>query len=250
MTDLIIPDQITNLLKSKSLTNISKNAAELTNLVFKMVLVWGIGLGITYLFQTPIYNLYVAPLKENNLTLHFLSPTDSISFYIKVFGISSLVITSPVQVLLFWLYIKDAMAKNEQTVVKNYFWVGAILSIAATIYGWLFLIPSVFKFLISINPPQSQLLLSSKEYSSFVFGMLLTLILTFQIPLVVFGLIRSGLVTKKQITDKRRHIYVAILIITALFGSPDVLTWLLSTIPVIGLFEFSLILSHYKFKTK
>jgi sec-independent protein translocase protein TatC len=241
-------DQISNLLNSKPLINISKNAAELRNLIFKIILVWGVGLVIVYFFQGPIYNLYVAPLKENNLILNFLSPTDSISFYIKIFGVSSFVITLPVHIILFWNYIKDALAANEQKMIKNYFWVGAILSITATVYGWLFMIPSVFHFLISINPPQSQLLLSSKEYSSFVFGMLLMLILTFQIPLVVFGLIRSGIVTKKQVTDKRREIYVAILILTALFGSPDVFTWLLSTIPVVILFELSIMFSTLKKK--
>jgi sec-independent protein translocase protein TatC len=239
-------EQITNLLKSKSLANLSQNASELKNLVFKMLFFWGIGLLITYYLQTPIYGLYVAPLKENNLILNFLSPTDSLSFYIKIFSISALIISLPIQILLFWNYIKDALAQNEKKVVKSYFWVGAILSVTATVYGWLFMIPSVFHFLITINPPQSQLLLSSKEYSSFVFGMLIMLVLTFQIPLVVFALIRSGIVTKKQITDKRREVYVGILILTALFGSPDVFTWLLSTLPVIALFEASLILSTFK----
>jgi sec-independent protein translocase protein TatC len=241
-------DQITNLLKSKHVENFKQNSAEFKSLIFKLIFVWGMGLIITYFWQTPIYNIYVAPLKENSLILNFLSPTDSLTFYIKIFAISALVITLPIQILLFWNYIKDALASNEKKLVKNYFWVGAILSIIATVYGWLFMIPSVFKFLISINPPQSQLLLSAKEYSSFVFGMLLMLILTFQIPLIVFSLIQSGLVSKKQITDKRREIYVLILIITALFGSPDVFTWLLSVIPVIGLFEISILAATYKNK--
>jgi sec-independent protein translocase protein TatC len=239
-------DQISNLLKSKSVVNISKNANDLKNLIFKMILVWGFGLVITYFWQTPIYNLYVTPLKENSLILNFLSPTDSLSFYIKVFGISSLIITLPINIILFWNYIKDALAAKEQTLVKGYFWVGAILSILAIVYGWLFMIPSTFSFLISINPPQSQLLLSSKEYSNFVFGMLLMLVLTFQIPLFTFALIKTGFLTKQQIIDKRREIYVAILILTALFGSPDVFTWLLSALPVAVLFELSLIFATFQ----
>lgn len=236
-------DQVSSLLKSKSVINISQNAKEFKNLVFKMMFVWGIGLLVVYFFQTSIYNIYISPLKENNLILNFLSPTDSLAFYIKIFAISALIITLPIQIILFWRYIKEALKQSEQRLIKNYFWVGAILSTVATVYGWLFMIPSVFKFLISINPPQSQLLLSSKEYSSFIFNMLSMLVLTFQIPLVVYSLIKSGILTKKQISDKRREIYLAVLIVTALFGSPDVFTWLLSAFPVIILFEVSLILS-------
>jgi sec-independent protein translocase protein TatC len=226
--------------------NAYKGALELKNLIFKLVLVWAIGLVIVYFNQSLIYNIYVEPLRQSNLILSFLAPTDSIIFYVKIYSVSAIVMTLPIQIYLFWNYVKDALVVYEQNLVKSYFWVGATLSVVALIYGWIFMIPSVFKFLISINPPQTQLLLSSKEYSSFIFGMLLMLVLTFQIPLIVFSLIKSGLFTKQQITDKRREIYVAILIITAIFGSPDILTWLLSTIPVIGLFELSLFFSSYK----
>ena len=224
--------------------DVAKRALELRNLFFKMFGAWVMGLAIAYYFQTPIYNLYIDPLKQNNLTLSFLSPTDSIMFYVKIYSISALLITLPIQVYSFWQYVKDALRNNEKTAVRNYFWCGSMFSLIAIIYGWLFMIPSVFKFLISVTLPQTQLLLTANEYSSFVIGLLLMLIATFQIPLVVFTLITTGIVTKKQITDKRREVYVGILIVTALFGSPDVFTWLMSAIPVGILFEISILVAR------
>jgi sec-independent protein translocase protein TatC len=235
---------------SEVFQNAYKGAMEIKNLVFKLALVWIVGLIIVYFNQSAIYNIYTEPLRQSNLILSFLAPTDSIVFYIKIYSISALILTLPIQIYLFWNYVKDALAVSERKLIKNYFWVAAILSILATVYGWLFMIPSVFHFLVSINPPQTQLLLTAKEYSSFIFGMLLMLILTFQIPLVIFFLISSGTVTKKQVTDKRREIYVGILVVTALFGSPDVFTWLLSCIPVAILFELSLLLSTQNNKNK
>ena len=228
--------------------DIAKRAVELRNLFFKMFGAWAVGLGIAYYFQTPIYNLYINPLRQNNLTLSFLSPTDSIMFYIKIYSISALMISLPVQVFSFWQYVKDALIQRERNAVKSYFWVGSIFSLVAIVYGWLFMIPSVFKFLVGVTPPQTQLLLTASEYSSFVVGLLLMLIATFQIPLIVFTLITTKIVTKKQITDKRREIYVGILIITALFGSPDVFTWLLSALPVGILFEISILIASIKLK--
>jgi sec-independent protein translocase protein TatC len=233
----------TSIQGSQVFQTLSKGALELRNIILKMLLAWIIGLIITYFFQTPIYNIYVNPLKENNLTLNFLSPMDSVMFYIKIYSISGLLISLPFQVLLLWQYMKDALLEKERKLIQGYFWVGATLSVAATTYGWLFMIPSIFKYLIGITPPQTQLLLTANAYSSFLFGIILMLIITFQIPLVVFILIRSGLVTKKQMTDKRKQIYVAILVFTGLFGSPDVFSWLMSTIPVIILFELSVFFS-------
>lgn len=230
--------------------DVTKRAIELRNLFFKMFGSWIVGLGIAYYFQTPIYDLYINPLRSNNLTLSFLSPTDSIMFYIKIYSISALLISLPVQIYCFWQYVKDALLQNERYAIRNYFWIGSIFSMLAVVYGWLFMIPSVFKFLVGVTPPQTQLLLTAGEYSSFVVGLLLMLVATFQIPLVVFTLIRTGLVTKKQIINKRREIYVGILIVTALFGSPDVFTWLLSAIPVIILFEISILIASTKLKTK
>jgi sec-independent protein translocase protein TatC len=237
---------LSNLQTSTGFINAKKRLIELRNLVFKMFLAWLVGLIIAYYFQTPIYDLYINPLKSNNLTLSFLSPTDSIMFYIKIYSISGLLISLPFQIFVFWQYVKDALQVSERAVVRNYFWFGSVISVVAVIYGWLVMIPSVFKFLVGVTLPQTQLLLTSSEYSNFIIGMLLMLIATFQIPLVVSTLIRTGIVSKKQITDKRREIYVSILIITALFGSPDVFTWLLSTLPVIFLFELSVLVSNFK----
>jgi sec-independent protein translocase protein TatC len=235
---------LSTIQNSQGFNDILKRAKELRNLVFQMILTWFCGLMVAYYFQTPIYNLYVDPLKASKLTLNFLSPTDSIMFYIKIFSVSGLLISLPVQVFLFWKYIKDALLQNEQLIILRYFWVGSIVSLVALIYGWVIVLPSVFQFLIGINPPQTQLLLTANEYSNFVVGLLLMLIITFQLPLIVFSLIKLKIVTKEQFANKRREIFVGILIITALFGSPDVFTWLLTVIPVMALFEISLILSQ------
>jgi sec-independent protein translocase protein TatC len=239
-------DFLSGFQTSASFIDAKKSFIELRNLFFKVFLAWLVGVAIAYYFQTPIYDLYINPLKSNNLTLSFLSPTDSIMFYIKIYSISGLLISLPLQVFIFWQYIKDALEISERALVRNYFWFGSLISVVAVIYGWLFMIPSVFKFLVGVTLPQTQLLLTSNEYSNFIIGMLLMLIATFQIPLVVFTLIKTGIVSKKQVTDKRREIFVGILIVTALFGSPDVFTWLLSTIPVYFLFELSILASSYK----
>jgi sec-independent protein translocase protein TatC len=228
---------------SDTIQTLRQGLMDFKNLFIKFVLGWMAGVGITYFYQAPIYDFYIAPLKSNNLLLHFLSPMDSMMFYIKIFSISGLIISLPLQIFFFWDYLKDALHEKEQKIIKNYFWVAAVLSVVAIVYGWIILIPSMFHFLVGFAPPQTQLLLTATEYSGFLFSMLLILVVTFQTPVMVFILIKSGLLTKDQITSKRREIYLVAFIFTAVFGPPDLLSWIMTVIPVLGLFEVSLLLS-------
>ena len=156
-------DILSKLSNMQGFGDIAKRAIEIRNLFFKMFGAWVVGLAVAYYFQTPIYDLYTNPLKQNNLTLNFLSPTDSIMFYVKIYSISALIISLPIQIFSFWQYIKDALIQTERNAVRNYFWIGSMFSLIAIIYGWLFMIPSVFKFLVGITLPQTQLLLTDRK---------------------------------------------------------------------------------------
>ncbi len=232
-----------NVANSETIQTLRKGFLGFKNLFIKVILGWVVGIIITYFFQNQIYDFYINPLKSNNLSLHFLNPIDSLMFYIKIYTISGFIISLPFQVVSFWYYLKDALLETERKIIKNYFWVTAILSIVAIVYGWIILIPSIFHFLVSFAPPQTSLLLTAEGYSGFLVSMLLVLIVTFQTPVMVFVLIKSGLVTKAQVQSKRREIYLAAFIFTAVFGSPDILTWILTVVPVLTLFEISLWLS-------
>jgi sec-independent protein translocase protein TatC len=223
---------------------------DLKTLLFKLVISWGLGSVIATIYQKQIFDFLVGPVSRNNLSLHFLSPSDSLMFVIKIVMLSGFVISLPLHVYFFWQYIKPALKLTEIKFFASYFWVISILSIVATIYGWLSMIPTSLNWLINFTPAGTALLLTANEYFSFILSILLILLIIFQTPVVVFSLIKSGVVTADQVKSKRKEIWMGIIIFSAFFGSPDLISWALSCVPVIILFEGSLSLSTIKLSKK
>jgi sec-independent protein translocase protein TatC len=162
--------------------------------------------------------------------------------------LAGLVISLPVLMIFIWRYISPALLKNEKTFVARYVFSVFLFTTLGVVFGFYFLIPSTLHFLLDFTPKNTELLLTANEYMSFLFGLLILMVLVFQTPVVVYGLIRSGLVEKTFFTTRRKEFYFAILVLMAAFGSPDVLSWVISTVPVLVLFEAAIMFASKKNK--
>lgn len=219
---------------------------ELKNVVIKTLLVWLVATSGAFAFNNQLVELITKPVSDRGLTLHFLSPTDSFFYVIKVCSLAGLVISLPVLMIFIWRYISPALLQHEKKFIARYVFSVFLFTSLAVVFGFYFLIPSTLHFLLDFTPNNTELLLTANEYMNFLFGLLILMVLVFQTPVVVFGLIRSGLVEKSFFTSRRKEIYFAILVLMAAFGSPDVLSWVISTLPVIILFEAAIMFASKK----
>jgi sec-independent protein translocase protein TatC len=219
---------------------------ELKNVIIKTLLVWLVATGGAFAFNNQLVELITKPVSDRGLTLHFLSPTDSFFYVIKVCSLAGLVISLPVLMIFIWRYISPALLQHEKKFIARYVFSVFLFTTLGVVFGFYFLIPSTLHFLLDFTPKNTELLLTANEYMSFLFGLLILMVLVFQTPIVVFGLIRSGLVEKTFFTSRRKEIYFAILVLMAAFGSPDVLSWVISTLPVIILFEAAIMFASKK----
>jgi sec-independent protein translocase protein TatC len=221
---------------------------ELKTLAIKSFVVWLVGFAGAFVFNSQIVEIITKPVKDKGLLLHFLSPTDSFFYVIKICGFTGLLVTLPVLSIFIWQYIQPALLQNEQNFITKYILSIFLFTTIAIVFGFYFLIPSTLHFLLEFTPKNTEILLTANEYMSFLFGLLMMMVLVFQTPIVVFGLIRTGLVEKQLFISKRKEIYFGILVFMAAFGSPDIITWIISAIPVIILFESALTLASKKTK--
>jgi sec-independent protein translocase protein TatC len=219
---------------------------ELKVVTIKTMVVWLIATCIAFVYSNQLVEIITKPIRDRGLTLHFLSPTDSFFYVIKICSLAGLVVTLPILTIILWQYVKSALLEHEKNFITQYILSIFVFTTLAIVFGFYFLIPSTLHFLLDFTPKNTELLLTANEYMNFLFGLLISMVLVFQTPIVVFGLIRSGLVPKSFFTSKRKEIYFAILVFMAAFGSPDVLSWGLSTLPVIILFEAAILLANPK----
>jgi sec-independent protein translocase protein TatC len=219
---------------------------ELKVVTIKTMVLWLIATCVAFVYNNQLVEIITKPVRDRGLILHFLSPTDSFFYVIKICSLTGLVVSLPVLTLFLWQYIKPALADHEKNFITKYILSIFVFTSFAIVFGFYFLIPSTLHFLLDFAPKNTELLLTANEYMNFLFGLLIMMVLVFQTPVVVYGLIRSGLVSKKFFTSKRKEIYFGILVFMAAFGSPDVLSWALSTLPVIVLYEAAILLASNK----
>ena len=94
-------------------------------------------------------------------------------------------------------------------------------------------------------------MISVSKYVSFIISFLLPFGLVFEIPLVTYFLTRMGLITPKFLRKNRRYVIFFIFVLAAVLSpGPDIFTQLFLAVPMIVLYELSIIISVIIYRKK
>ena len=211
---------------------------EFKNVILRLLFVWVVFTIGTTFFSDEINRIFTAPLEGQ--VISFLSPTDSFMYLIKIHLFFGFLTSLPVLLLILWQYLNSALETKEKKFFLFYIFSVLILSLGALFYGYFSIIPISLEFLLSISPEGTQVMLTSQEYTSFLISLLLLLILVFQTPILIFGLIRTGIIKPTTLTNNRKYLYFTLVVVLAMLTPPDVLSLFLTFIPISILLEASI----------
>ena len=218
------------------------------NVIFKLLLTWVVFTIATAFFSDEINQLITRPL--NGQTIHFLSPTDSIMYLFKIHLFFGFIISLPFLTLIIWQYIHSALESKERRFLLFYVFSVLILAMLGLVYSYFSILPISLEFLLGINPAGTQTMITAETYTNFLISSLLILILVFQTPILIFGLIKSRLVRPDLFTKNRKYMYFILVVVMAILTPPDVFSLLLTIIPVAVFLESSIWLASLGLKTK
>jgi sec-independent protein translocase protein TatC len=111
------------------------------------------------------------------------------------------------------------------------------------VFGYLLILPAAVKFLLNFNDTQFNIQIRAREYYSFVATTLLALGVLFQVPVGILAATRLGITSPRQLRRHRRHAIVVIAVVAMLLPGTDPVTMLLSMVPLIVLYELSIVLA-------
>ncbi|MBN2467288.1 MAG: twin-arginine translocase subunit TatC [Deltaproteobacteria bacterium] len=207
----------------------------------------GIGFAVCYSFAERIYLVLAKPLQQalpSDSSLIFTSPTEAFLTYLKTAFISGLFLAIPVILYQIWKFVAPGLYKNEAKYVVPFVISSSILFIGGALFGYLIVFPLGFKFLMSFTSESILALPSMREYFNFVTKLLLAFGLVFETPIFILFLTRMNIVTHQMLSRQRKYFILVAFVLGAVLTPPDVVTQTLMAVPLVILYELSVLIAR------
>ncbi|MGI6686602.1 MAG: twin-arginine translocase subunit TatC [Bacillota bacterium] len=195
-------------------------------------------------FQERIFDFLTLPLQELELQLVILTPFEGFMAKLKAAAFAGLFFALPIILWQVWRFILPALQAKEKKYALVIVPVSLILFTAGIAFSYYFVLGVALKFLILTAGYGFIPMLGASRYLSFVISVLLPFGFIFQLPLAALFLTRIGLITYKTMSAKRKLAIVLTFVIAAvLTPTPDMITQTLMALPMILLYELSILIS-------
>lgn len=218
---------------------------ELRTRLIRSIIYIILGMTAAYIFKQKILDLVLYPIMRLNpdISRHlvFISPTEGFLTFIRLSAYASLIFTAPLILWEFWLFAKPALYRKEQKTSFRFFMISLLLFYFGLFLAYILVIPYGFSFLMGFAGEQMVPMISIREFVIFVFKVLIIFGAIFETPLILFLLSLFGIINSGMLSRLRRYVIILIFIISALITPPDPITQILLAIPLVVLYEISII---------
>ncbi len=143
-----------------------------------------------------------------------------------------------------WRFISPGLYAKERNAARGAVFFVSFLFLSGALFGYYVLTPMSINFLANYQlDPSIANEFDITSYVSTLSMLVLASAIMFQLPVVVYFLSMSGLVTSKMLKSYRRHSIVVILIVSAIITPPDVVSQLLIAMPILVLYEIGILIA-------
>lgn len=186
----------------------------------------------------------IAPLSFDIITLR---PFELYTTRIEITAIMTFFIMLPFATWVFYIEMADALKHVERRFVK-YSLIPASICVSIGFVSAFFVIVPLFVSLIPMSEINHTISLGA--YIAFLINMSLAASFVCTVPVIIISIVVYRIVPITYLTTFRRHVYVISSILAALLTPPDIVSQVLLAVPVIGLYELSIVVSKIFYKDK
>lgn len=194
-------------------------------------------------FSAELFTSFAKPVLTSlsaNENLIIRKPLDSFLIPLKLSLFLAVIFTLPWILYQIWLFLKPAMYKNEEKTALPLVISTTFLFYLGMLFAYFVVLPLAFQFLVEFTPKGTEYGPDIGDYFSFVFSIFFAFGLAFEMPVAIFILIKTGLVSVQTMQEKRRYVIVGCFAFGMVLTPPDVISQTLLAIPMWLLFEIGL----------
>ncbi len=164
----------------------------------------------------------------------FLTPL-KLTFFV------SLLLSMPFLLNQIWKFIAPGMYENEKSLSFLLILSSLILFYLGILFTYFLVLPLVFGFFTGAAPQGILIMTDISRYLDFVLSLMFAFSIAFEIPILIFLLIWSGVTTSEKLKNARPYVIISCFIVGMLVTPPDVISQSLLAIPAWVLFEIGLV---------
>ena len=160
-----------------------------------------------------------------------------------VAGYAALLLTLPLILYQAYAFVLPAFSPTERQVAMPLMVMVPFLFYAGVVFAYFLVLPAAVDFLQNFNDDNYDVLLQARDYNKFAIMVLGVMGLLFQLPVVILAVTRMGILTPRQLRKNRRYAILIIAILAALLPGGDPVTMILMMLPILFLYEGSILLA-------
>lgn len=214
---------------------------ELRNRLVSLIFVFTVALALAFWQNDRVLKVVNAPLPEGTVPSTF-GVSEAFMSTLTVSIYAAAVVTMPLLIYHLYAFVLPAFSPEERRVAMPLLLLAPVLFAAGAAFGYFVVLPAATSFLLGFNDDQFNIQVRAREYYSFFGLTLISIGALFQIPIGVLIADRLGIVTSKQLRENRRFAILGIAIVAMLLPGTDPVTMLIEMIPLVLLYEGSIVL--------
>lgn len=227
---------------------------ELRTRLVRAVLALLIGFAVCFYFADEILGFLVQPLKDafpaGEGQLIFTRLPEIFFVELKVGLFAGFMVSFPIIANQLWAFIAPGLYAREKKAFLPFLIATPVLFMSGASLAYFVVMPTAFKWFLGFGGTAGgmdvQALPSAGDYLSLVMQFILAFGMTFLLPVLLLLLHRAGLVSREQLAGARRYVIVGVFVLAAIVTPPDPGSQIILAIPLLALFELSLLLMRFQ----
>lgn len=199
-------------------------------------------------FASQLHTWFVLPLQAALPQSVQLIATGTISPFLTPFKLSlyaALMVTMPYLLFQIWSFIAPGLYRHEKLLYGSVLAASIVMFYLGIVFVYYAVFPVLYHFMASIQLPGVTYMPDITDNLDMMFKLFFAFGIAFEVPVVTFVLIRTGIVSLARMVSARRYVIVLCFAIAMVLTPPDVLSQCMMAVPMCLLFELGLLFARW-----
>ena len=217
---------------------------ELRTRIIVCAVAFAVALALCFWQNHLLLEIAAGPLPGDHKELLTFGVTEPFTTTLTVAAYGAIVLSFPVLIYQVYAFVLPAFSDSERRLALPMMLLAPLLFIAGVAFAYFVVMPAAVKFLLNFNDSQFNVQVRARDYYSFFSTTMLAGGIVFQVPMAILAVTRLGIVSVAQLSANRRYAYLAIAVLAAALPGVDPITMLIEMVPLLGLYELSILLAR------